>query len=193
MEEVDQIMKAIFNVQQKAGYINKSSEGQVGQRKYKYANLNNTWENVKQLLKDNNLVVYSSPVSSSPGSSVGTFFKMTLYHTESNQSITEYMPMILMKQDPQGIGAAITYYRRYMLQTMLGLIPDDDNDAKEHRLATIEQKKKIVGTVRTIFPDLTTPDQINGLLDNIAGKHPSRILEEEVDNVINLILAYKNE
>lgn len=190
--EQDKLMEAIFNVQQQAESIKKTATGQVGSRSYKYANLNDTWESVRDLLKVNKLVVYSSPVGMA-GSSFGNYFKTTIYHTPSGQSITEYMPMVLTRQDPQGIGAAITYYRRYMLTSMLGLIPDDDNDAREHRLATAQQKQMVVGALKLTFPDVTTPDMINQTIENIIGKHPSKIREDEADNVVDLIKAYKEQ
>lgn len=186
----EKIMKAIQAVQQGADYIKKDSSGQAGAGKFKYANLTSTWDAIKQLLKDNDLVVYQSPTYESSGGHTGNFFKTTVYHTESGESITETMPMIFTKQDPQAIGAAITYYRRYMITTMLGLIPDDDNDAREHRLATAIQKKRIVGAVKMVFPDINMPEQINTTLENIIGKHPSFIREDEADNVIDLIHAY---
>lgn len=190
-KNIGELMKAIQNVQQKATAIKKNSSGQVGSRTYKYANLNDTWESIKSLLKDNNLVVFSAPVSSTDTLNAGNYFKTTIYHTESDQYITEYMPMTLTKNDPQGVGAAITYYRRYMIQTMLGIIPDDDNDAREQRLATADQKLKIVGAVRLTFGDELRPEQINDTIENIIGKHPSFIHEDEADNVISLIKAYK--
>lgn len=189
-ESLSEIMKAIKNIQQKADPIKKNATGQVGSRTYKYNNLNDTWETIKVLMDENDLVVYQAPMTTQSG---GTMFKTTLYHTESSQFITEVMPMILTKQDPQGIGAAITYYRRYMITSMLGLIPDDDNDAREHRLATAEQKMQIVGAVKLIFPDMTEPAQINTTLENIIGKHPSKIREDEAKNVIELVKAYKAE
>jgi len=185
-----QVMKAIQNVQQQAEYIKRESDGQVGQGKFKYANLTSTWEAIKQLLKDNDLVVYQTPTNGSSGLS-GNLFKTTLFHIPSGESVSEEMPMVITRQDPQALGAAITFYRRYMLTSMLGLIPDDDNDAREHRLATAQQKLQIVGAVKLTFPDITTPEQINTTLENIVGKHPSQIREEEADNVVNLIKAYK--
>lgn len=188
-DKIDQLMLAIKNIQQKADPIKKNATGQVGSRQYKYNNLNDTWETIKVLVDDNDLVVYQSPFYSNSG---GTMFKTTLYHTASGQFITEVMPMILTKQDPQGIGAAITYYRRYMLISMLGLIPDDDNDAREQRLATAEQKLQIIGAVKLAFPDVKhTPEYINTTLENIVGKHPAKIREDEVKNVIDLVKAYK--
>jgi hypothetical protein len=186
------VMQAIQNVQQQAEYIKRESDGQVGQGKFKYANLTSTWDSVKQLLKENNLVVYQTPTLGSHGIS-GNMFKTTLFHLPSGESVSEEMPMVITRQDPQALGAAITFYRRYMLTSMLGLIPDDDNDAREHRLATAQQKLQIVGAVKLTFPEITSPEQINTTLENIVGKHPSQIREEEADNVVNLIKAYKDK
>jgi len=190
-----QVMQAIQNVQQQAEYIKRESDGQVGQGKFKYANLTSTWEAIKQLLKENDLVVYQTPTLGSHGIS-GNMFKTTLFHLSSGESVSEEMPMVLTRQDPQALGAAITFYRRYMLTSMLGLIPDDDNDAREQRLATAQQKLQIVGAVKLTFDNKGEewrPEQINKTIEDIIGKHPSQIREEEADNVINLIKAYRAE
>ncbi len=186
------IMQAIQNVQQQAELVKRESNGQVGQGKFKYANLTTTWDTIKQLLKDNGLVVYQSPTGAH-GNQTGQLFKTTIYHIPSEEQLTEVMNMVLTRNDPQALGAAITFYRRYMLTSMLGLIPDDDNDAREQRLATAQQKLQIVGAVKLTFPEITTPEMINKTLENIVGKHPSQIREDEADNVVNLVKAYQDK
>lgn len=187
-ESIKNIMLAIQNVQQNADPVKKGAQGQVGTRQYAYANLTNTWDTVKDLLKDNGLVVVQSPVTAE--NNVGGFFETTIYHTASGEWIRETMQMILTRDDPQAIGAAITYYRRYMLTSMLGLIPDDDNDAKEQRLATAEQKAKMIGAVKLIYPELNKAEDVINTLNNILGKHPSRVREDEAQDAINLIKAF---
>lgn len=194
-EKTSGIMQAIFNVQQKAEYIKRNAEGQVGaSRKFKYSNLIDTWETVKQLLKDNEIVIYGSPTSVDANGHAGNFFKNTLHHIPSGEEKTEYMMMVLTRQDPQAVGAAITFYRRYMTTSQLGLIPDDDNDAREQRLATAQQKMQIVGAIKETFPqdEEWKPEHINQTIENIIGKHPSLIREDEADNVVNLIKAYRD-
>ena len=187
-EDIKNIMKAIQNVQQNADPVKKGTQGQVGTRQYMYANMVDTWTTIKDLLKDNNLVVVQSPTTSP--NNVGNFFETTIFHTESGEWIEERMQMILQRDDPQAIGAAITYYRRYMVTSMLGLIPDDDNDAQDHRLATAEQKARMIGAVKQIYPELEKPEDIISTLTNIVGKHPSRIREDEADQATNLIKAF---
>lgn len=196
-ETKEDIYSAIFNVQQQAEYIKKDKDGQVGQGKFKYADFASTWDVVKQLLKDNNILVLASPSSTDEKGVNGQFFKQTLRHVPSGTEVTDYMMMVLQRNDPQALGAAITFYRRYMLTAKLGLVPDDDNDARERRLATQQQKLKIVGALRQTFVDENgepkewTPKQINDTIEDIIGKHPANIRESEADNVVKLIKAYK--
>lgn len=187
-ESIKSIMTAIHAVQQNAGTIDKTSKGQVGQREYQYANLNDTWIAVKPLLSQNKLVIVQSPTTGD--TAIGQFFRTTIYHIESGEWIEETMQMTLQKNDPQGIGAAITYYRRYMVTSMLGLIPDDDNDAREHRLATAEQKRKIIGAVKLAFPEVSKPEDIVSTLQSISGKYPGNIREDEAEDVLSLIKAF---
>lgn len=187
-ESIKEITKAIQNVQQNAAPVKKGATGQVGTRAYQYANMVSTWDTIKDLLKSNNLVVIQSPTTGE--NYVAQLFQTTIYHTTSGEWISEQMTMVLQRDDPQGIGAAITYYRRYMLTSMLGLIPDDDNDAKDHRLATTEQKARMVGAVKQIYPELEKPNDIITTIENIIGKHPSKVREDEAENYINLIKAF---
>lgn len=186
--EVKNIMLAIKNVQQNAGTVTKNAKGQVGTRSYAYTNLTGTWDAIKDLMNTNNLVVVSGP--STGDSAMGQFFQTTIHHTESGEWISEQMLMVLQREDPQAIGAAITYYRRYQLTSMLGLIPDDDNDAQTQRLATSEQKARLVGAMKAVEPDLKSAELVQAIM-NITGKHPSNIREDEADKFVELIKAFK--
>lgn len=43
------------------------------------------------------------------------------------------MVIPLVKNDPQAMGAAISYGRRYALSAMLGIVTEDDNDCETRR------------------------------------------------------------
>lgn len=187
-QSIKNIMAAIQKVQQAAGPIEKASTGQVGSRVYKYSNLNDTWDAIKALMQTNKLVVTQSPTTGE--TSMGQFFTTTIYHIDSEEWITETMQMTLQKDDPQGIGSAITYYRRYMITSMLGLIPDDDNDAKDQRLATAQQKARIIGAAKIVYPEAKKPEEIVGVIMNIVGKYPGNIREDEADAAVDLIKAF---
>lgn len=189
-ESVTNIMSAIHKVQQNADPVKKNASGQVGQGKFRYANLVSTWETIKDLLGSNKLTIIQSPTLGDHN--VGQQFQTTIFHA-SGEWIKETMQMTLQREDPQALGAAISYFRRYMITSMLGLIPDDDNDAKDHRLATAQQKAQWIGAVKLIYPDISKPQDVIQTIENIVGKHPSRIREDEADNTLNLIKAFTSK
>ena len=55
-----------------------------------------------------------------------------LIHAESGQWISSVAIIPLPKNDPQGMGSAITYARRYALTAMLGIITEEDDDGEEN-------------------------------------------------------------
>jgi hypothetical protein len=60
-----------------------------------------------------------------------TFVRTVLAHT-SGQSIDSRCPVVTAKQnDPQAMGSAITYARRYALAAICGVAPSDDDDDGE--------------------------------------------------------------
>lgn len=50
----------------------------------------------------------------------------TLMHS-SGEWISSHYPVVPVKNDPQGIGSAITYARRYSLMALVGLAAEDDD------------------------------------------------------------------
>ena len=55
-----------------------------------------------------------------------------LLHKKSGHYIQSYYKLILDKQTPQGVGSALTYAKRQILQAMFGLSagPEEDDDAE---------------------------------------------------------------
>lgn len=95
---------------------------------YKYAPLDVVRNAVVPTLTKHGLTVIQFPISDEDKIGVET----TLAH-ESGQSVSRTFTTRLAKLDPQSVGSAITYYRRYALLACLGLAPEDeDNDASDH-------------------------------------------------------------
>lgn len=57
----------------------------------------------------------------------GKMLELHIVHLESMETVVGEMELRPAKDDPQGWGSAITYARRYMLQTMLNLKTEDDD------------------------------------------------------------------
>ena len=91
--------------------------------KAKYASLASVWDACRKLLADNELAVVQTM---STGEGHKLIIDTTLLHS-SGEWISGQLPMVLSKDDPQGIGQAITYGRRYGLSAIIGICPEDDD------------------------------------------------------------------
>jgi hypothetical protein len=89
----------------------------------KYADLPAVWESIAPFRK-HGLTIIQLPVASEPGT-VAIETRMT--HT-SGEWYSSTLVLPLAKNDPQGIGSAITYGRRYSLGCMTGQVTEEDDD-----------------------------------------------------------------
>jgi hypothetical protein len=92
----------------------------------KYVPLDAVVETIQPLLTKHGLVWTATP--SYDGDATPTL-RYQLTHAPSGESLTDSMPLLLPKRDPQGQGSAITYARRYALCAVLNLVADVDDDA----------------------------------------------------------------
>lgn len=67
----------------------------------------------------------------------------TILGHSSGQSITSHMPIITAKLDPQSIGSAITYARRYAMAAITGVSADDDDGEKAMGRGEVRQTQKM--------------------------------------------------
>lgn len=89
--------------------------------KSSYASLSNILDSIKDPLIEAGLAVCQFPSGDHGLSTI-------IIHAESGEFIEAEYTMKPAKDDPQGIGSAITYQRRYALAAALGLNIDDDDD-----------------------------------------------------------------
>lgn len=92
--------------------------------KSQFADLNSVWESCRDLLTKNGLSVIQ-------GNSVGmdnTVIVETILAHSSGEWIQSELCLPLSKSDPQGVGSAITYGRRYGLAAIVGIVADVDDD-----------------------------------------------------------------
>lgn len=92
--------------------------------KSRYADLQACWDCCREALVKNGLsVVQGSRESNGEIVTVDT----RLMHA-SGQWIESSLTMKPAKADPQGVGSAVTYARRYALSAILGIVADEDDD-----------------------------------------------------------------
>lgn len=97
--------------------------------KSSYADLSSIWDACRIPLSENGLAVVQTIENKEKEPVLVT----TLAHS-SGQWMRSEMPIITQKMDPQGIGSALTYYRRYSLASIVGVAPDDDDaEAAQNR------------------------------------------------------------
>lgn len=91
--------------------------------KSKYADLESCWEAVRSPLHKEGLSIVQT-MGFIPGA--GPTVITTLLHA-SGEYISGEQPVCAKSDDPQGLGSAITYARRYGLSAITGLIQVDDD------------------------------------------------------------------
>jgi hypothetical protein len=91
--------------------------------KSKYAGLPSVLEAIQKPLEESKLVFSQLPDEE--------YLTTILIHIESGEYLQSSYKMNATKQDPQSIGSAITYARRYALGAILGLNIDEDDDGNK--------------------------------------------------------------
>jgi hypothetical protein len=89
-----------------------------------YANLEAVWDAIREPLTSNGLSVVQTTEANT---NTGAFeLVTTLLHT-SGQYIEGRFPILAVKQDPQSIGSATSYARRFALAAIVGVYQTDDD------------------------------------------------------------------
>jgi len=93
-----------------------------------YADLSSVWEACRELLTKNGLAI----IQTMDGNNGNPVIVTTLAHI-SGQWIRGKLSIKPVKEDPQAIGSAITYGRRYSLAAIVGIVSEEDDDGEEHK------------------------------------------------------------
>ncbi len=91
--------------------------------KSRYADLASCWDAARQPLTKNNLSVVQT---TQPGTGGAVIIESILLHG-SGEWIKGWLEVTPAKTDPQSLGSAITYGRRYGFMALVGIAPDDDD------------------------------------------------------------------
>lgn len=85
-----------------------------------------------------------------------------LIHAGTGEELQGRMPLLLQKQDPQGLGSALTYARRYALSAVLNLVADEDDDGNTASRPAQRQQ----------------PAATNGGITEAAAKHLGQLIRD---------------
>jgi len=89
--------------------------------KSRYADLSGIWDSIRTSLSSNGLAVSQLM----EGENLNTM----LMHV-SGEWIASSYPINAKAPEPQAVGSAVTYARRYALSAILGIVADDDDDGE---------------------------------------------------------------
>jgi len=135
-ETITKIIPALLKTQKEIEPVLKSAENPF--YKSKFADLPSLMFACKEKLNNNGILVLQ-PV-------VGDFVETILIH-ESGEFVSSKMRIINAKQnDPQSQGSAVSYARRYGLQSMLFMSAEDDDGEKatDHKITSLSPLKQTI-------------------------------------------------
>lgn len=119
-EKIDELVKALIIVQSNLKPAHKDKENPFFHSEY--ASISAIYDTCRDLLAQNGLAV----IQTTDIINDNTCLITTLAHS-SGQWIRGYLPLNMVKKDPQSQGSAITYARRYALAAIVGVIQEDDD------------------------------------------------------------------
>jgi hypothetical protein len=129
------IYKKLFEFRKYMGKIVKSKVNPF--TKSKYSDINSVLHATEPVLEELGLIFVDSVDN--------MVLKSSLIDVESGESLSSEMPLILVKNDPQAYGSALTYMRRYARVAMLSLetVDDDGSTATGQSFVKPKQIKQI--------------------------------------------------
>lgn len=139
-ESIKELATALAKAQGEIGAAIKSATNP--HFRSKYADLASVIEAIKGPLSKNGIAFLQGVKSVAGGVAVETM----LVHT-SGESMSETLEIPVSKNDAQGIGSAITYGKRYGLQSLVG-VPSEDDDGNA---ATVAKPTGLPETQRVDF------------------------------------------
>jgi len=156
-DSISKISAAIVKAQGELNAVHK--DGNNPHFRSKYATLDNIVESTRDTLRKHGLAVVQTF-----GETDGTYINLitTVLH-ESGEWISGVLTMRPTKSDPQSLGGASTYARRYCYSAILGIVTDEDDDGNAS-----SQPNRDRG-LETKYGSDTTPNELPWL--NAVGKN----------------------
>lgn len=175
------IAGALASAQRQMGKALK--ESQNPHFRSKYADLGNVMDACMPALNANGIAVIQPVRENEFGRSV-----VTIFIHESGETLECAVPLILNKQDMQGLGSAMTYARRYGLMALAGIAPEDDDGnaavaAQNAKTDYAVREKSWAETVIDHLPEgATEHEKAIALRDAIIGEFKRKKSETQLSN-----------
>ena len=159
------LIKSLSAFQNECPIIHKDTKG----HNYTYADLPQIFSTINPLMKKHGLCF--SQLLENDG------LRTILFHVESGEQLESFTPIPKIKlgamNDYQSFGSGVTYFRRYAISSMLGLVTDKDIDA-----AGVQAPKQSVsisaselGEVKRLLDECQTMDTLKEIWDDIEDQY----------------------
>lgn len=178
MSETKTLHQKVFDLQTEVGAIAKDSKNPFF--KSKYFDINGLIKHIQPLLEKHRLLLIQ-PIENGKVKSV-------IRCVDSDESFSSEMELPNIS-DPQKMGSAITYYRRYTLQSLLALQAEDDDGNSASRQAT----KKPELTSQSAKWEKAVHSFAKGESDLTAIRKHYVLSEENAEKLITEAKSFKNE
>ncbi len=147
------IYKKLYEAKKEIGKISKDSKNPFF--KSKYFDVNTLLEHVEPILQKHDLLLLQ-PILEGKVSTI-------IIDVESGDKVVSDIVLPSLN-DPQKLGSAITYYRRYTLQSLLGLQAEDDDGNKASNKVKLKPVKnykdcKTKAELKTFYTALNPTEQ----------------------------------
>jgi len=152
-------MKRILEVQKEIGTLSKNAKNPFF--KSAYLDLNDLLTHVTPLLHKQGLILLQPLEDGNVGS--------VIIDSENGKNLCLSVLALPDLKDPQKLGSAITYFRRYTLKSLLAIAEGDDDGNLASQLAPI--KKELPNLTDVILQDVLkrgTIEELRALLNNFT-------------------------
>lgn len=142
--------------------------------KSKYACLDSILDAISEALAASDLLLIQ-PTEIENGIPV---LKTILIHAPTGDRFESVLPLPVLT-DPQKLGSALTYYRRYGICNLLAISPDEDDDGSKCSVSKTEGQKQSNGLLSAPAIDVFRIDEISALGKSLG------LTQQDIRDVVN--------
>jgi hypothetical protein len=182
-DERDKVAPALVKAVEQMPNLTRGNTADAGTYSYKYADLADHLDAIRPILARHELAVLQPPSNTDSGAPVVS----TIILHSSGQYLASTLSVKPTRPDPQSVGSAISYARRYALAATLSIATEDDDGASASRAPLPEKPQLIdeseVATFRGACHDRGVDEQ--GMYEIVAAatngrtKNPAMVHDAE--------------
>lgn len=168
------LIKSLSAFQNECPIIHKDTKG----HNYTYADLPQIFSTINPLMKKHGLCF--SQLLENDG------LRTILFHVESGEQLESFTPIPKIKlgamNEYQSFGSGVTYFRRYAISSMLGLVTDKDIDASgvQAPKQSVSISASELGEVKRLLDECTHVDHLKEIWDDIEAPYQALPIIKEL-------------